>query len=364
MFSVLERRQTTLIFVVDPPLRQQLQQDCTEAGFKVLLAETAPAAQDCLANNAIDVVITDSTSVLNLSQTDTNGHHLEAKTLNQQRPIICLLTDAPTPPNDPNLDIVLPYVSSAFILHQLQTHLGYRQYIATLRRNDDEIQLLKKAIVRNVSHELKTPLLQVKSAVALIAEEAPDDRLTQMAVTSTARLETVVRNITLLAGSMRGSFGPVLVQESIDQAIRNLRRSWEHRNDVHRIQRNVAANLPPITADKQGVGIVIQHLLDNALKFSKDAETPVEVHANYDFNQEAIYISVRDYGIGIAEDQIPLIFDAFYQVDSSTTRRYNGTGVGLAIVRLILEKHTVEIHVESTVGEGSTFTFALPAAIL
>ncbi len=362
MLRVLERRQTTLIFVEDPALGQALQQDCLAIGFEVLLTETPQAAHDCLATNSIDVVITDSTSVLNLNQPSANGHHPNGEAPSYNRPITCLLTNSTTPPAHPNLDIVLPFVSSAFIVRQVQTHSAYRQYIASLQRNDNEIQLLKKAIVRNVSHELKTPLLQVKSAVALIAEEAPDDRLTQMAVTSTARLETVVRNITLLAGSMKGDFGPVLVQESIDQAIRNLRRSWEHRNDVHRIQRNIASDLPPITADKKGIGIVMQQLLDNALKFSKDADTPVEVHALSD--ADGIHISVRDYGIGIAEDQIPLIFDAFYQVDSSTTRRYNGTGVGLAIVRLILEKHNVDINVVSEAGAGSTFAFALPTASL
>jgi signal transduction histidine kinase len=112
-------------------------------------------------------------------------------------------------------------------------------------------------------------------------------------------------------------------------------------------------------ADKQGLGTVLQLLLDNGLKFS---EENVEVTAEQ--VGDKVRIAIRDYGIGIAQDQREKIFDTFYQVDSSATRRYGGTGVGLAIVRLILERHQIQVKVDSVVGQGSTFWFLMPVADL
>ena len=100
---------------------------------------------------------------------------------------------------------------------------------------------------------------------------------------------------------------------------------------------------------------MIHLLVDNALKFSDEV---VEIHVNRD--DDLLAFTVRDYGIGIAQDQMDTIFETFYQVDSSATRRYGGMGVGLAIVRLILDYHDAQIDVESLVGEGSEFSFKLP----
>jgi signal transduction histidine kinase len=225
------------------------------------------------------------------------------------------------------------------------------------RQIGDELTLLKNALVRNVSHELKTPLLHVKSAVALLAEENEASNLAGYATEAVARLETVVKNITQLADGLDIHLAPVLIHEAVDQAMRSLRRSWQHKNKLDRIAIEVGHSLPPVLADKQGLGIIFFQLLDNALKFSQDR---VEVTA-YKLGG-LVSISIRDYGIGIPKDKSEKIFESFYQVESTSTRRFGGTGVGLAIVRLILERHQSSIHVESEEGRGSTFTFKLPIA--
>ncbi len=223
------------------------------------------------------------------------------------------------------------------------------------RRLKNEIEVLKNAIVRNVSHELKTPLLQVKSAVALLAEDGRDEKLVEYATGATARLETLVKNITMLGGSLETNLGPVILRDATEYARRNLRRIWEHRDHTARIDVDLAPHLPPVLADKQGLSTVLQLLLDNALKFSK---AQVELSAHH-YDESSVVVSVRDYGIGIAKDQLHTIFDSFYQGDSSSTRRYGGMGVGLAIVRLILDAHHTHIHVESELGKGSLFWFLL-----
>ena len=112
-------------------------------------------------------------------------------------------------------------------------------------------------------------------------------------------------------------------------------------------------------ADKQAISIVIQQLLDNALKFSKE-----QVEINAIVLDQDIEISVIDYGIGIEQDKFNRIFESFYQVDSSTTRRYNGVGVGLAIAKYIVERHQSHIVVKSSPQHGSTFSFKLRKAQL
>jgi signal transduction histidine kinase len=225
------------------------------------------------------------------------------------------------------------------------------------QRTTDDLTLLKNAIIHNVSHELKTPLLHVKAAVANLAEQLGSSSLIDYATTATTRLEGIIRNISLLAGSLEINPAPASFRDSLDQALRSLRRSWEHKDHVERVQTNVADPLPPVLIDAQAIGIVLQLLIDNALKFSREY---VEVSARR--TRKGVFIQVVDNGIGIPQDELNRIFDAFYQVDSSDSRRFSGAGIGLAIVRVILERHGIGIEVESQQGHGSTFVFTLPYA--
>ena len=227
------------------------------------------------------------------------------------------------------------------------------------RKSAHELELLKNMVVNNVSHELKTPLLHVKAAVALLAEDAVNPKLAEYATGATARLEALVRNITQLAGSQDLNIAPILIRECVTYAITNLGRTWEHKETVSRVRVDMDEHLPPVLGDRQGISTALQLLIDNALKFSQGAVTVSANHLN-----DTVHISVSDYGIGIAPDQLDRIFDSFYQIDGSSTRPYGGTGIGLAIVRLILDRHGVKIAVESEIGKGSRFSFALPLADL
>lgn len=229
--------------------------------------------------------------------------------------------------------------------------------LARQQQAANDLELLRNAILNNVSHEMKTPLLHVKAAVSNLKEEYGENRLIDYATTATTRLEGIIRNITLLADSLSIRPTPAPIRDSIDQALRSLRRSWEHKDHVERVEVQVDSDLPPVLIDPQAMGIALQLLIDNALKFSK---TPVQVRAKR--TKQGVRVDICDTGIGIAEDQLARIFEPFYQVESGTTRRFSGMGVGLAIVRIILERHQVTIQVKSKPGKGSTFSFVLPPA--
>jgi signal transduction histidine kinase len=229
--------------------------------------------------------------------------------------------------------------------------------LARQQRAHEELDMLRNAILNTVSHEMKTPLLHVKAAVSNLREEFGDNTLIDYATRATTRLEGIIRNITLLAGGLDAKVSAVSVRDSIDQALRALRRSWEHKDQVERVQTQYDDALPLVLIDPQAIGIALQLLIDNALKFSHEAVIVRAVRA-----RGGVRIEIIDSGIGIAPELHARIFEPFYQVDSSTTRRFSGAGVGLAIVRVILDKHHVVIKVKSKTGKGSTFSFVLARA--
>jgi signal transduction histidine kinase len=269
------------------------------------------------------------------------------------------LADAVLPLNTPYLETqLLTLLKLHFKNHGLQFTIKTMGHeIDEQKRLTNEIELLKNAIVRNVSHELRTPLLHMKSAVSLLKDETENKTLIEYAENAMARLEILVRNITMLGHSLDIKLGPIILRDAVDYARRNLGRVWQRKADAERIMLELEASLPPINADKQGLSTVLQLLIDNALKFGEDK--PISVIARKE-TDGTVYIAVKDEGIGIAADKRKHIFDSFYQIDNSSTRRYGGAGVGLALVKIILDLHHSEIHVESEEGKGSTFWFTLP----
>jgi signal transduction histidine kinase len=112
-----------------------------------------------------------------------------------------------------------------------------------------------------------------------------------------------------------------------------------------------------VEADPMRVGQVATNLIGNAIKFSPE-EGRIEVFASGD--SSTVTVSVKDYGKGIAQRDINRLFQRFAQLDSSTTRKAGGTGLGLVISKGIVEQHGGKIWVESALGKGSTFSFSLP----
>lgn len=265
------------------------------------------------------------------------------------RPLCIALADAPT--HDFPADAVLP-ADPTWYMPLLRDMLRTRRTEARLH---DEFDVLKSALIRNISHELRTPLLHIKSAVAMLAEEADrGDNLTTYATQATARLEDAVKNIMQLAEVLDLDLQPATVHDAVAQAVRDIRRSWSHREQMDRVIVQAPPDLPFVLADKQAIGIALQLLIDNALKFSKR-----EVEVTLGLDGENVRVSVRDYGIGIPQEKLDFIFAPFYQIDNRDARRFGGMGIGLAIVRLIVEHHNAVVEVNSEIGSGSVFSFVL-----
>lgn len=247
---------------------------------------------------------------------------------------------------------------------QLETRITERTL--ELRKAYDqlkELDDLKTNIISNVSHELRTPMQHIKSAVSLLTTNSiSEDQNTMVRETVNLAIEALVR---LVEDIINVSEGAVL---KIDRAILpDVLRDAVTQVQVARkiraedIKLLVNPSMPPVYADARALTRAVYHLVDNACKFS-DPGKPIRVVADRADNGK-LRVTIEDKGIGISDEQQEHIFSMFYQGDSSSTRSYEGVGLGLALVKLVLDGHSVPVHFETS-SKGTTFWFDMPVASL
>lgn len=230
-----------------------------------------------------------------------------------------------------------------------------------------ELDRLKSEFIGNVSHELRTPLLHIKGYVALLADRtlgplnAEQARGVETALQAVDTLERLVEDLIGFGAQTAGrlNFQAVHVAEVAELAVTMLSRAIARYGAAPRL--DIPPGLPRVRADRQALARVLRHLLENGLKFSPD-KPEVFLTARPVNGGQRVRVTVVDHGIGIPPEQRARIFDVFYQVDGSTTRRYGGAGMGLALVKLLVEGHGSSVHLESEPDKGSTFWFDLPVA--
>ena len=251
------------------------------------------------------------------------------------------------------------------VLFASQSGIAVRN--SQLFENTKSLDRLKSEFVAVVSHEIRTPLTSIRGAIELLADERyfqsndQQAKLLTIAHANTERLLMLIGDILdfskLESGSLPMHFERQRIEPVVTQATHNLRTLVEER----RIQLEVtlAPDLPDLMLDANRIAQVVTNLLSNAIKFSH-AEGRIEVFAEE--WEKMVRVGVRDHGEGIAAQNLPKLFQKFTQIDSTSTRRAGGTGLGLVICKGIVEQHGGQMSVESTLGEGSTFYFTLPLA--
>ncbi len=226
---------------------------------------------------------------------------------------------------------------------------------------------MKSDFVAAVSHETRTPLTSVKGALELLSDDRyfhnneQQSKLLTIAHANAERMLLLINDI--LDFSKLESASLTMLPERqrlepvIEQAAHNLRLLIEERRIHLAIQ--LPGDLPDAHIDAHRIAQVLTNLMSNAIKFSP-AGGGIELSATTE--GASIRVAVRDHGAGIAANDLPKLFRKFQQVDSSSTRKVGGTGLGLVISKGIVEQHGGHIGVESTPGEGSTFWFTIPTA--
>ncbi len=252
-------------------------------------------------------------------------------------------------------------------IHQLEEN---NLKLAGLNEELKELDRLKSDLLANVSHELRTPLTSIKGYTEYIL----DGKLGPVSLKQQKGLVVMERNLERLsklisalidyslmdAARMPIVIKPFALQPLCRQISVNLGSELEKKNLQFDIR--IHDDMPLLVGDKDKIYQVLENLTMNAMKFTENGGSIIlNAVPHEEEGQLWVRIDVTDTGIGIPQTALPQIFDRFYQVDTTSKRKYGGMGLGLAIAKSIIDAHKGKIRVQSAVGQGTTFTVILPA---
>lgn len=341
--------------------------------LELVLMSIADGVVVCDRDNKVQIVNRAASEIFDKEAKDLVGKPLVICTEEPEAPQICHIVQAFT-------DTTLAPVSFEPIMQQ--TQLGeytVRIHIAPITLNKEflgsvmimqditkqaELEKLKNEFMSNVSHELRTPITSIKSYVDTLCNHGekldPDihreflqiidseaDRLMHLVndVLELSRIEETDREFELVHMD---------IHRACEAAIRSLNIMAQDRGIT--LELIPCANLPMVNINQESMERAIINLLTNGIKYTPEGgKITVELAQN----ETEVAVHVRDTGIGIPEDALANIFDRFYRVEKKV-HTIKGTGLGLTIVKKIIEKHNGRITVESAIGEGSTFSVYLP----
>ena len=227
------------------------------------------------------------------------------------------------------------------------------------------VERMKTAFVSTVSHELRTPLTSIKGFVSTLLQDTEGyfDTETRQEFygiidNECDRLKRLIDdllNVSRIESGRAlqmhwGTFEPLAIIEKVMQA----QRSY---TDKHRLILDFNGEVPQIVGDADKFDQILTNLISNAIKYSPFGG---EVRVEVDSSDHDLTISVTDHGIGVPADKLSRIFEKFERIDNRDTRQAGGTGIGLFLVKHLIERHEGTISVTSTVGKGTTFTVHLP----
>jgi two-component system OmpR family sensor kinase len=233
----------------------------------------------------------------------------------------------------------------------------------------ETVLLSEKEIMANVSHELRTPVARIRVLLALATEDVDCDRshyVSEIAA-DLRELETIIDDVLTaarldLSQRRASAVGPVLRKQLIDpkNMVEQLAERFRDRTQGRAVQIRAAETTPMLYADPTLLRRAIDNLLDNANKYSEQ-ETPITIQVSPK-NAETVEIVVEDEGIGIEADEQERIFSPFFRSEKSRVRKRGGVGLGLTIVKRIVEAHEGSVSLESHHGKGARFALQLPLA--
>jgi signal transduction histidine kinase len=264
---------------------------------------------------------------------------------------------------DQTLDVRLPRRRLAVgIAHTLES--GERVILLQDVTEKRDLESRREALVKAMSHDLSNPISAISGFADLVAKfgdlnEHQTKFLTRIRQTA-SKLHEVIGSLVDLAWIEAGmplAHMPVEMPQIIDKAVADVRSLARDHRVV--IATSIQNPMPRVMGDPERLRMVIRNLLHNAIMYSA-AEQVIVIHAWEDGSE--VYCSIADRGIGIADDELDLIFDRLYRSRDERVRDLPGGGLGLTAARTIITRHGGDIWAASNLNHGSTFTFLLPTA--
>jgi signal transduction histidine kinase/CheY-like chemotaxis protein len=222
-----------------------------------------------------------------------------------------------------------------------------------------ELDTLKTTFFANISHEFRTPLTLILSPLNDLQREFPKREIFRIMQQNAERLLALINQLLDLSKLEAGKMTVEIQRADLSQFLRQLLASFESfaqsKSIVFQYEQSHPTRIDYFDADK--LEKIVTNLLSNAFKFTPEKG---RIEVRVDYTERDCIIKIKDSGIGIAAERLPVIFDRFYQADQGTNRNFEGTGIGLALVKELVDVLRGRIEVQSELGKGSTFVVTLP----
>jgi len=234
-----------------------------------------------------------------------------------------------------------------------------------LRDKLEQVDESKREFIDIVTHELNTPIAMISGYLSMILEFPEEEvkpgvmNLAKRSFEATRRISRVVQGLITSSESIGEEKSQTIqIEDLIEKSIEDFSQiAKDHGIElVYDLPKMLP--LPLIAAKPLSTKIIISNLVDNALKFTKKGRITIDTEVK----DQEMFVKVSDTGVGISKENQSKIFDKFFQVDSSRTRAAGGMGIGLYLVKNMVEKQGGKIWVESEIGKGTSFYFTLPLA--
>ena len=258
-----------------------------------------------------------------------------------------------------------------FILTFFTASIVLENFLTSYKTRLEEINILKdqenyrREFLGNVSHELKTPLFTIQGYILTLIEGALKDKKVRgkylrRSAKGVDRLISIVKDLDLITQFESGIKTVDKTDFNIYELIENVYDLMEFESEKNntKLLVNNQNNTPVIVnADKERILQVLTNLVVNSIKYGKEGGyTEVKVE---EYDKDSIIVRVKDNGEGIEDEHLPRLFERFYRIDKNRSRKKGGSGLGLSIVKHIIEAHQEQIFVESKIGQGTEFSFTL-----
>ncbi len=344
--------------------------------LELVLMSIADGVVVCDRDNKVQIVNRAATTLFDKEAQDMLGKPLVFCTEGPDAPQICQVIQAFTDSYSPgNVGPVVQQVNLGERVVRVHSSpiLLNKEFLGSVMIMQDitkqaELERMKNEFMSNVSHELRTPITSIKSYVDTLCNhgdkldddihreflqtiDGEADRLMYLVndVLQLSRLEEADRELETV---------PMDVSRACEAAIRALKMMAKDRSIELKFQRDSAVHLVDI--NQESIERVVINLLTNAIKYTPSGGT-ITVVVEHLTETDEVAVHVQDTGIGIPEDCLEQVFDRFFRVEKKV-HTIKGTGLGLTIVKKVVEKHKGRVGVQSAIGEGSKFSFYLPVA--
>ena len=276
------------------------------------------------------------------------------------------------PVNEVTYLLTFIYFFILFLIIRLTLEIFIRTYIKNEEERRSEINILKdqenyrREFLGNISHELKTPLFTIQGYILTLVDggalkdKKVREKYLRRAAKGVDRIISIVKDLDLITQFESGIKTVDRSEFNIFDLVDNVFDLLEFESEKNNISLKLENNnnsLIYVNADQERILQVLTNLIVNSIKYGSDnGYTKVIVE---DFNKEKVIVRIIDNGEGIEKEHIPRLFERFYRIDKNRSRKKGGSGLGLSIVKHIIEAHNEQIFVNSQIGAGTEFSFTL-----